>query len=58
LPVQEQDPRDPPDTTVVSEAESESQGGLLLPALLGVLCAVAIVAALFGLTLLAIWWRG
>jgi hypothetical protein len=49
LPVQEQDPLDPPATTVVSEAESEPQGGL---------CAAAIVAALFGLTLLAIWWRG
>jgi hypothetical protein len=48
------DPNDPPATTGDSEAESEPLGGLWLPALLGILCAVAVVASLFGVTLLVI----
>jgi hypothetical protein len=52
------DPNGPPATTGDAEAESEPQGVLWLPTLLGILCAVAFVAALFGLTLLVIRWRG
>ena len=54
----ERDPIDPVATTGDTEDESEPQGGHWLPALLGVLFAVALVATLFGVTLLVIYLRG
>jgi hypothetical protein len=51
-----EDHPDPPATAIVPSTDSSQR--LWLPVLLGILCAAAFVAALFGLTLLAIWWRG
>lgn len=51
-------PPDAPATTPDAVDESEPQGVLWLPILLGILCTVTIVAALFGLTALAIHLHG
>jgi len=50
-------PEDHPDSPATAQP-SDSSERLWLPVLLGILCAAALVATLFGLTVLAIWWRG
>jgi hypothetical protein len=52
-------PEDHPDAPATAvDPSTDSPERLWLPVALGILCAAAVVATLFGVTLLAIWWRG